>query len=607
MGRSAEAWATAKALANLRLDFVQTNALDHVVQELFGDGGSEQVASNPTRLAILGSSTLSHLHSGLRVAALRRGIWLETYESPYDQYLQELLDPSSALHAFAPTLVLFAFDSRHLLAGLDAGQSEADADAIFSGVREKLLQCWRLTRQSFDCPILQQTLLPVFPSLLGSNEHRLPGSMAGGVARVNCAMRSLADEEGVDLLALDKRVAQDGLSAWYDPALWYRSKQEITPAAAPMYGELAATLIAAQQGRSFKCLVLDLDNTLWGGVIGDDGLDGIVLGQGSALGEAFVAVQRYALELSRRGVILAVCSKNDEANAWEPFDLHPEMLLKREHIACFAANWNDKAANIRTVAQELNIGLDSLVFLDDNPFERTLIRQELPMVAVPEVPDDPALVPQCLADAGYFDVLGVTEDDRKRTRQYQGNKERLLLKASSTDMESYLRGLDMKLFWRRFDRLGLLRIVQLINKTNQFNLTTRRYGESEILALMEDPNAVGLQLRLTDRLGDNGMISVVIGRLDPSLDLLIDTWLMSCRVLGRQVEAATLNLLAAQAVGARRLIGEYRPTAKNGMVREHYQKLGFAILEEEADGTVRSSLELRDFVPLPTFIETREG
>ena len=277
--------------------------------------------------------------------------------------------------------------------------------------------------------------LPVHPAFLGNNEHRLPGSRLAFIARLNHELRLLADEDGVDVLAVDAPAAVDGLKAWHDPALWHRAKQEISPATAPIYGELVARLLAAEQGRSSKCLVLDLDNTLWGGVIGDDGLAGLVLGQGSALGEAFVDFQDYARELSRRGVILAVCSKNDEANALEPFDHHPEMVLKRTDIASFVANWHDKASNIRAIAEELNIGLDSLVFVDDNPFERSLVRRELPMVAVPEVGDDPATFAQTLADAGYFETVTVTEEDRVRTEQYQGNRRREQLKASTTDLD----------------------------------------------------------------------------------------------------------------------------------------------------------------------------
>ncbi len=300
----------------------------------------------------------------------------------------------------------------------------------------------------------------------------------------------MAEADSVDVLAVDDRAARDGISKWHDTALWHRSKQEIVPTAAPFYGDLVSRWAAATQGRSFKCLVLDLDNTVWGGVIGDDGLDGIVLGQGTPLGEAYIAFQDYAQELSRRGIILAVCSKNDATNALEPFEKHPDMVLRRGDIASFVANWGNKPDNLRTIAQELNIGLDALVFLDDNPFERNLVRHELPMVAVPEVSDDPTGYAVALSDAGYFEALSLTDEDRERTSQYQSNKARDALRAAVTDLPSYLRGLEMRLVWQRFDNIGLQRIVQLINKSNQFNLTTRRYTEADVIAVMADPELI---------------------------------------------------------------------------------------------------------------------
>ncbi len=606
--RAAPAWDDAVALAQSQLDFVRTNALDGIATAAC-PAPPAGLGTRPVRLAILGSSTLAHLHAGIRLGALRRGIHLVTYENDYGQYLQELMDPVSELHAFKPTAVLLALDAYTLSAGLNAAMTEAEADAALAEIEGRIAQCWQLARDAFACPIIQQTALPVFPELMGSNEHRLAGSRGRLIARLNARLRDSAAAAGVHLLALDARAARDGLSAWHDPAMWHRSKQEVSPAAGPVYGDLVARLLAALQGRSAKCLVLDLDNTIWGGVVGDDGMDGLVLGQGSALGEGFVAVQDYAKELARRGIILAVCSKNDEANALEPFEKHPDMILRRGDIASFVANWSDKATNIRAIAAELNIGLDSLVFVDDNPFERNLVRQELPEVAVPEVPEDPALVPYCLADAGYFEGLSITDEDRLRTAQYQGNREREILKATATDMPSYLRGLQMELLWRRFDRLGLSRTTQLINKPNQFNLTTRRYTEDDVLAVMDDPRGFGLQLRLLDRFGDNGIIAIIIGRMQDDASLLVDTWLMSCRVLGRQVEPTTLNLIAAQArrLGAKRLIGEFRPTKKNGMVRDHYARLGFNTGAPDADGNTTSMLDLATFTPADTFIDVKEG
>ncbi len=604
----ATVWDNAVALANARLNFVLTNALDETVRKLLPDGPAT-LSTKKVRLAVLGSSTLAHLLPAIRVAGLRRGIWIDTYENDYGQYLQELTDTESELHAFKPTAMLIALDAYHLTAGVTAGMDAASAGAALSEVQDRLREVWRLARDAFRCPILQQTALAVHLPVLGNNEHRLPGSRAGFVSRLNVAIRGMAEQEGVDLLAIDDRAARDGIGKWHDAALWHRSKQEVSPTAGPLYGDLVGRWLAAKQGRSFKCLVLDLDNTVWGGVIGDDGLDGITLGQGSPLGEGYTAFQEYARELSRRGVILAVCSKNDEANALEPFEKHPDMVLKRGDIASFVANWSNKADNIRAIAQQLNIGLDALCFIDDNPFERNLVRQELPMVAVPEVSDDPTDFPVALADGGYFEGLAVTEEDRERTSQYQGNKARDALKAAVTDLPSYLRGLEMQLVWKRFDKIGLQRIVQLINKSNQFNLTTRRYTDEDIIAVMADPEAFGLQLRLLDRFGDNGIIAIIIGRLQPDKDLYVDTWLMSCRVLGRQVEPTTLNLICQEAatLGARRVVGEYIPTKKNAMVKEHYARLGFTVMQSDAAGSNRNILDLAGFTPAETFIHVVEG
>ncbi len=513
------------------------------------------------------------------------------------------------LHSFGPTTVLFAQDARHITAGCEVGQSESATSILLREKISKLEDCWSLARDKLNCIVLQQTFLPSMPTLLGNNEHRLPGSPNWFIKLLNMNIRDAADRNGIHLVDAEARAAQDGVRSWWVPVIWYRAKQEISPLAAPVYGDLVACVIASQLGKSFKCLVMDLDNTLWGGVVGDDGVEGIILGQGSALGEAFVRFQEYARELSKRGVILAVCSKNDETNARDPFLRHPEMVLRSADIACFVANWHDKAANIRQIATDLNIGLDAIVFLDDNPFERELVRRELPVVAVPEVTDDPALFAQCLADAGYFEGLNVTAEDLDRVAQYQLNRERAELKAQSSDLGSYLRTLEMKLLWRPFDRMGLDRIVQLINKTNQFNLTTRQYTEADVVNMMDDPSVLGLQLRLLDRYGDNGIIAIVIGKLNKRQEFVIDTWVMSCRVLGRQVEDATLSIIVteAQELKAIRIVGEFRPTKKNSIVRALYDKLGFTRVNTDANGCSRNSLELSDFLPRIVPIQISQG
>ncbi len=577
-------------LANSRMDFVRAGQLDKAVQRFLAQHGD--AAALPTvRLALLGSSTFSHLLPGIRLGALRRGFLVDVYTGPYGLYRQELADFHSGLYNFRPEIICFAFDAQHL-----APWEGSDPQETMANLR----YCWQTAQESLDCTVIQQTALPRLPLLVGNNEDRLQVSPAHVLQQVNTGIRAEARERGVYLLSVDQAAADAGIAQWFDPALWLSAKQEVHPRASVAYGDQLGRLLAAMRGRSSKCLVLDLDNTLWGGVIGDDGVDGIVLGQGSPTGEAFVNLQRYARQLAGRGVILAVCSKNDLANAVSVFENHPEMVLRQSDIACFVANWQDKAENLRYIAQTLNIGLDSLVFVDDNPAERRLIRSELPTVAVPELPDDPAEYVQCLAAAGYFEAIEITAEDRERTQLYRANASREALRQTSTDLGSYLNGLDMQLIWSPFDAAGFKRIVQLINKTNQFNLTTRRYTDAEVSTLMRDPDVVTLQLRLTDVHGDNGMIAVVIGRRvnENSENILeIDTWLMSCRVLGRGVEEATLNILSRRAgeMGCTRLTGEFKPTAKNSMVSEHYGRLGFDLLATNEDGSTQWTLPLNRF------------
>jgi FkbH-like protein len=573
-------WPTLQALANTQIDFTRTARLDRRLSESPTDTGPQ-----PLRLALLSSCTVDQLLPSLRVAALRRGMRLDVHLADYGLYRQSVLDPQSPLTIFRPEVVLFSIDACALVGNnfiIDPGAAELHvADRV-----NELVSLWRAARDRFGAQVIQQTILPTFPNLMGAAEYRTPGSPAAMIDSANAKIRTSASAENVDILALDQRVRRDGISAWHNPVLWNHAKQDVSPVAAPMYGELTLRVIAARRGRSAKCLVLDLDNTLWGGVIGDDGLGGIVLGQGTAEGEAFLQFQRYAKALAQRGVILAVCSKNDEANAREAFEKHPEMVLRETDIAAFIANWDDKATNLRRIAAELNIGLDSLVFVDDNPFERNIVRRELPEVQVPELPDDPSLFDITISDAGYFEALEITNEDLNRGGSYQVTRALRRGDVATSDLDGYLASLEMQLLWRRFNPDSLKRLTQLINKTNQFNLTTRRYTEAQIAAIMEDPDAVALYLRLVDRYADHGIIGVLIGQRGADGALEMDSWLMSCRVLGRGVEHATLSILIDQARhrGDRAIVGRYRPTPKNGMVRDLYSRLGFDLVGVEDGG-----------------------
>jgi FkbH-like protein len=595
-----------RTLGNQNHDFAGITRLGRTIEKVIASlEGPVPDGFQPVRLALLSTSTTSHLAPALRAAGLGRNLAINLYEPAFGQVFQEIARSDSQLHAFAPTTILFANDPYSLF-GTDAGpvddpkKAAADVANAIALLREQ----WQRARGAFDAHIIQQLPFNPFERLLGENEPRLPGAPASLIASFQQQVRLAAAEDGVDLIDLPHWTQRHGLAAWHSPALWHRSKQEIHPAITPLFGDIVARVIAARLGRSAKCLVLDLDNTLWGGVIGDDGLEGIAIGQGSAAGEGHLSLQRYAKLLARRGIILAVCSKNDHAVALTPFENHPDMLLRADDFSSFVANWADKATNLRHIADELNIGLDALVFVDDNPFERELVRRDLPQVHVPELSDEPAEFAQAIADSGWFESASLTGEDLAKTEQYRSNRQRQSLLAEETDLDSYLAALDMQLDPGAFTAAELPRIVQLINKTNQFNLRTQRYLEPAVARLIDDPAAITRRFRLSDRFGDNGLIAVVIGLLDDARETLtIDTWLMSCRVLGRRVEHATLNVLveAANQAGASRIVGEYIPSERNGMVKQLYADLGFSLIGESG-GTSRWSLDLADYNPLETNI-----
>jgi FkbH-like protein len=579
---------SAADLAGYDRDVVSTGQLARVAAEGLKMLAADETATSdltPLRIAVLSSHTVDHLVPAITVGGLGRGMALSVMVGTYGMYRQTLLSRDADLATFAPHLVLLALDAGALLPRLPLSSTEEEVAAAVETALADLRLLWRQTREEYGAQPVQQTLIEATPMLFGSFEGLVPATPTALRARLNTAIRSAARQEGVLLLDLAWQVPHRmGNNELADPLLWHHAKQLINPVFAPLYGDLVARLAAAVAGRSRKCLVLDLDNTVWGGVVGDDGPEGLKLGQGTAEGEAFAAFQQYAARLSERGVILAVCSKNDEAVARAAFDTHPEMVLRPDDIACFMANWTDKATNLREIARCLNIGTDSLVFVDDNPAEREIIRRELPEVAVPEMPDDISRYPVILANAGYFEAVSLTSDDVTRSRSYAANTQRAAALASTTDMQGYLRSLEMQLVARPIGGADLPRAAQLINKSNQYNLTTIRRTEQQLGELLGDPTVIGYGFRLSDRFGDNGLISVVLLRPDPALQqhtLLIDTWLMSCRVLGRGVEAAVLEIIAdlARQRGIRGLIGEYRPSGRNGMVKEHYAHLGFAQLE----------------------------
>lgn len=589
-GAAPDIYDSVVSLATAALDDAQLGRLAKLAAKLRAANLRGQFAH--ATVAIVGDGTLSLCVPPLVGSGLRYGLLLEFIEGDYGSAFQQAMDTSSPVHTAKPDFALVACDRRILGLDLSAPSAEAAKQRV-----EDALTHLRMIVQglapSVGSAIIVQTLTPPVESLFGSFDRLEPTAPFAMVEELNRRLAQWAAEGGIVLADVARLATAVGLETWDDPAHWHASKLGFAPSLTPLYSDLIARTLAAIRGRSRKCLVLDLDNTLWGGVIGDDGLSGIVLGQGSATGEAFVAIQRMALELRSRGIVLAVCSKNEDDAARLPFRHHPEMILTEEHIAVFQANWTDKAANLRAIAQTLNIGLDSLVFLDDNPAERMQVRTELPLVAVPELPADPAFYPRTLAAAGYFEAVTFSEEDRARAEQYQANAERAAALSASGGLDEYLASLEMTCAIARVDSVSRARVAQLINKSNQFNLTTRRYSEREVKALEDDPATHAIQIRLVDRFGDNGIISVIIA--NKAQDTWeIDTWLMSCRVLGRRVPEAALDHLvrAARSEGARRLLGRYVPSGKNKMVSEHYKSLGFDLVEASPDGSTTWSLDL---------------
>ncbi len=592
------------ALATQALDESQLAKLARLAGDIRA-GGRTVPGLSAARLGLVGDGTLSLLAPAIVGSGLRHGLLLEVVEGSYGSSVQEAVDRSSHLHQAGLDFLLLASDAR--LLGLDEAAPGGDAaQARVEAAFARLKLIVESLRPAVASAIFVQTVAPPLEPLFGSFDRLEPGSAFAMIQALNARIAEWARAGEVVLVDIARLAASVGLEHWHEPRHWHASKLSFAPRMTPVYADVVARTLAAVRGKAKKCLVLDLDNTLWGGVIGDDGVAGIQLGQGSASGEAFLAVQRLALELRGRGVVLAVCSKNEDDAARLPFREHPEMLLREDHIAVFQANWTDKAANLKAIAETLNIGVDALVFLDDNPAERMQVRAKLPLVGVPELPEDPAFYPRVLAAAGYFEAVAFSQEDRERAGYYQANAQRAAQLSASGDIGEYLASLDMVCQIGPVDAVTRPRVSQLINKSNQFNLTTRRYSEAEVQAAEADPQRHIIQIRLIDRFGDNGIISVIIADKARS-SWEIDTWLMSCRVLGRRVEDAVLNHLAAaaKAEGARALVGRFVPSPKNKMVSDHYRKLGFEQTESTPDGGSVWRLDLAAYQPpeLPMKIE----
>lgn len=556
----------------------------------------------PTRLALLGACSLYPFRELLEHLCDIQGTPCEIWSGDFDNYISEITDDSSALYHFAPQLV-FLIPSAHRCRYSGNLTDPRDVQqAVAQRTVDDLLSLLRTLHDRTRAEILLANFMPPAGHDLGAFRSRTLGSDWSFRKFVNLEL-GLQAPPFVHICDMEFLATRFGTLAAHDARAWFESKQPCSANLLPALARETAHLIASLRRAPRKVLVLDLDNTIWGGVIADDGLEGIELGDTSPRGEAFKAFQRAILALKARGILLAVCSKNDHARAAEPFEKHPEMVLRMDDFVAFKANWEPKSDNIRQMAADLNLGLDSFAFVDDNPAEIEIVRQFAPEVATILLGPDPSEYVAQLQDSRLFEPRSITAEDAARTRQYQAESQRKSLQSAVTDMASYLESLEMEATICEFRPVDAPRLSQLINKSNQFNLTTRRRTEADVLALIQDPAHVCFSIRLKDRFGDHGLISILIGK-QVGDTLEIDTWLMSCRVLKRQVEEAALNELArlALARGCTRLLGIYIPTPKNEMVRDFYPRMGFTLSTQHQD-SAEYERSLAAFQAIPNKIQ----
>lgn len=531
-------------------------------------------------LAVLGDCATQHLATALRGYGVSVGIRLNVFDADYNQIDAQVMAPDSGLYRFAPQGVLLQMCTEKLQEAFYDRPPEARA-SFAEDTYARIRQIWSRIGSRIPATVLQCNFPLIDDGVFGQFGNKTEQSFLFQQRKLNyLLMQGCQEAKNTFLIDLDALQTALGRSTFADPKLYYVAKMPISLAALPAAAKLVVDVVRSLQGAVKKCLVLDLDNTLWGGVIGDDGLSGIQIGE-LGTGHAFSDFQKWLKELKNRGILLTVCSKNNEDTAKEPFEKHPEMVLRLEDFSMFVANWEDKARNIRTIQQSLNIGMDSMVFLDDNPFERELVRTMIPEITVPELPEDPALYLQYLRGLDLFETASYSREDAGRTEQYREKAQRAAFEAAFQSYDDYLEALQMRASAAAFDPFHYPRIAQLTQRSNQFNLRTVRYTEAEIEALAQDDSRIGLYFTLKDKFGDHGLISVVVLEKQPEDTLFISEWLMSCRVLKRGMEEFIVDKILSVAAqqGFRRVVGEYIPTPKNAMVKDLYEQLGFARLE----------------------------
>jgi FkbH-like protein len=552
------------------------------------------------KVAVLADSATQMYVQAIRGFGYEVGMNFEIFEAEYDQIERQIYDPTSDLYRFSPAFVIIFYCSNKLLKKF--GKLNLDDKVAFAQTHvENCQNLYQNLSFHLKCKVIYFNFNEVDESVFGNYSNKTPYSFNYQLRKINYELMNLC-QKLKDLFILDLNIlqAQSGHGSITDNKIYINTDLLFSIDFLPFIAKATIDIILPILGKMKKCLILDLDNTLWGGIIGDDGMENIQIGE-LGIGKAFSEIQLWAKQLKQRGIILAVCSKNDEAVAKEPFEKHPDMVLRLDDISVFVANWKNKADNIRYIQQILNVGFDSMVFLDDNPFERDMVRTNVQDITIPELPEDPAEYLNYLRTLNLFETASFTQEDEQRTLQYQEEAKRVIAQKQFTNENDFLKSLNMVSLVEPFNKFNTPRVAQLTQRSNQFNLRTIRYTEEDIQRISIDSDYITLAFTLEDKFGDYGLISLVILKKVANKIFFIDTWIMSCRVLKRNMEEFVLNSIVEKVreQNCGTIIGEFIPTAKNSMVKNHYPDLGFA---NEEDGW---KLEIGKFNQKEVFIKTK--
>ncbi|MCR5301297.1 MAG: HAD-IIIC family phosphatase [Lachnospiraceae bacterium] len=559
------------------------------------------------KIAVLGGSTTHDIAMMLELFLLNFGIRVQIYESEYNRYWEDVMFDNPELTGFAPDIIYIHTTNRNIASYPKIGMSEEDVNALLENDLNRFRAMWEKIDSTYHCPVIQNNF--EFPSyrILGNSDCSNISGRTNYINSLNAEFARYARQhknfyiEDIQYLS-----ASYGLDAWADPLYWHMYKYALSMEAIPTLSYSVACIIKSIYGKNKKAIALDLDNTLWGGIVGDDGPENLSIGQETSMGQVYSEFQEYIKEHKDIGVILTVDSKNDHENALAGLN-HPDSSLHPDDFVVIKANWDPKSKNLADTAMELNLLPESFVFVDDNPAEREIIKAQLSGVAVPEIGNVENYI-RVIDHAGYFEVTALSADDAKRNEMYRANVQRAALEASFADYGQYLDSLEMTGVIKSFEPVFLDRIAQLTNKSNQFNLTTKRYSRADIEEVAESDEYIDIYGKLIDKFGDNGVVSVVIGHINGEV-LDMDLWIMSCRVLKRDMEYAMLDGLVrrAKSAGLKKINGYYYPTAKNNMVRDFYDRMGFTKVSEDSEGNTVWEFDLtKEYTDRNTHISVSE-